>query len=195
MRSHGIHIGAISLDDVKIPINKTRLNIAVLKWHPGLPGANELKQITCSYLFCSNIVWLNFHILLWTLFDFVLFEIGMTLEVSFRRNKTIYVFPRQTHLPAIFHGVGHVLWLRLVSPGECADIWGGSHQTSTGLQKVSEFPAGLHLILIIPPTSTNLKGRYTCFMSSVRLSVCLSVPPFVHPSVDKTVSGLYLPQY
>ena len=32
-----------SLDDVKIPINKTRLKIAVLKWHLGLPGANELK--------------------------------------------------------------------------------------------------------------------------------------------------------
>ena len=30
---------ALSLDDVKIPINKTRLKIAVLKWHLGLPGA------------------------------------------------------------------------------------------------------------------------------------------------------------
>ena len=27
----------------KIPINKTRLKIAVLKWHPGLPGADELR--------------------------------------------------------------------------------------------------------------------------------------------------------
>ena len=30
---------------MKIPINKTRLKIAVLKWHPGLPGANELKRV------------------------------------------------------------------------------------------------------------------------------------------------------
>ena len=36
------HSRALPLDDVKIPINKTRLKIAVLKWHPGLPGANEL---------------------------------------------------------------------------------------------------------------------------------------------------------
>ena len=43
MRSHGIHLRALSLDDVKIPINKTRLKIAVLKWHPGPPGANELN--------------------------------------------------------------------------------------------------------------------------------------------------------
>ena len=44
MRSLGIHLRALSLDDVKIPINKTRLKIAVLKWHLGLPGANELTH-------------------------------------------------------------------------------------------------------------------------------------------------------
>ena len=42
VRSLGFHLRASSLDDVKIPINKTRLKIAVLKWHLGLPGANEL---------------------------------------------------------------------------------------------------------------------------------------------------------
>ena len=40
VRCHGIHLRALSLDDVKIPINKTKLKIAVLTWHPGLPGAN-----------------------------------------------------------------------------------------------------------------------------------------------------------
>ena len=44
LRSLGIHLRALSLDDVKIPVNKTRLKIAVLKWHPGLPGANEIKH-------------------------------------------------------------------------------------------------------------------------------------------------------
>ena len=34
VRSLGIHLRALSLDDVKIPINKTRLKIAVLKWSP-----------------------------------------------------------------------------------------------------------------------------------------------------------------
>ena len=36
-----------SQDDMKIPINKTRFKIAVLKWHPGFPGANVLttKQL------------------------------------------------------------------------------------------------------------------------------------------------------
>ena len=38
----GIHLMALSLDDVKMPINKTRLKIAVLKWHLGLPGANAI---------------------------------------------------------------------------------------------------------------------------------------------------------
>ena len=28
-----------------MPINKTRLKIAVLKWHPGLPGANESRDL------------------------------------------------------------------------------------------------------------------------------------------------------
>ena len=42
MRSLGIHLRALSLDTVKIPVNKTRSKIAVLKWQPGLPGANEL---------------------------------------------------------------------------------------------------------------------------------------------------------
>ena len=42
LRSLGIHLRALSLDNVKIPINKTRLKIAVLKWHLGPPGANEL---------------------------------------------------------------------------------------------------------------------------------------------------------
>ena len=48
MRSLGIHLRALSSDDVKIPGNKTRLEIAVLKWHLGLPVANELTVI-CSY--------------------------------------------------------------------------------------------------------------------------------------------------
>ena len=36
--SLGIHLRALFLDNVKIPIKKTRLKIAVLKWHLGLPG-------------------------------------------------------------------------------------------------------------------------------------------------------------
>ena len=49
--SLGIHLRALSLDNVKKPINKTRLKIAPLKWHPGLPGANELKwaEETCQH--------------------------------------------------------------------------------------------------------------------------------------------------
>ena len=42
VKSLGIHVKALSLDDVKIPINKMRLKIAVLKWHLGLPGANAI---------------------------------------------------------------------------------------------------------------------------------------------------------
>ena len=45
MRSLGIHLRALSLDEVKIPINKTRLKIAELKCHPGLPGPNELTKL------------------------------------------------------------------------------------------------------------------------------------------------------
>ena len=48
MRSHGIHLRGLSLDNVKVPINKTRLKIAVLKWHPGLPGTNELTSFLRS---------------------------------------------------------------------------------------------------------------------------------------------------
>ena len=33
---------------MKITINKTRLKIAVLKWHLGLPGANELMLCVCA---------------------------------------------------------------------------------------------------------------------------------------------------
>ena len=47
LRSHGIHMSVLSLEDLKKPINKTRLKIADLKWHPGLPGpwgANGLRQ-------------------------------------------------------------------------------------------------------------------------------------------------------
>ena len=43
-----LHLRALSLDDVKIQINKIRLKIAVLKWHLVIPGANEL---------ISNSVW------------------------------------------------------------------------------------------------------------------------------------------
>ena len=42
-------------------------------------------------------------------------------------------------------------------------------------------------LLIIPPTSTKLKGGYT--------GITLSVRPSVRPSVDKIVSALYLQQY
>ena len=43
-RSLGIHLRALSLDNVKIPVNKTRSKIAVLKWLLSLPGANGLMQ-------------------------------------------------------------------------------------------------------------------------------------------------------
>ena len=43
VRFLAIHLRALSLDDVKIPINKMRLKIAILKWHLGLAGADELK--------------------------------------------------------------------------------------------------------------------------------------------------------
>ena len=44
-----------------------------------------------------------------------------------------------------------------------------------------------NICIIIPSASTKLKGGYTGFTSSVRLSV--------RPSVDKIMSALYLPQY
>ena len=40
-----IHLRALLLDDVMIPINKTRLKIAVLKWHLGLPGPMSKFQL------------------------------------------------------------------------------------------------------------------------------------------------------
>ena len=57
MRSLGIYLRVLSLDDVKEPINKTRLKIAVLKWHQGLPGANELAPMlfTDAYLLYNEI--------------------------------------------------------------------------------------------------------------------------------------------
>ena len=39
---------------VKIAINKSRLKIAVLKWHLGLPGANELKPWLAGLRFHLN---------------------------------------------------------------------------------------------------------------------------------------------
>ena len=53
VRSHGIHLGASSLEDLKKTIKETRLKIAVLKWHPGLPGANVLMPI----VLLENSVW------------------------------------------------------------------------------------------------------------------------------------------
>ena len=41
---------SLSLEDVKIPINKTNLKIEFLKSHPDLPGANELMHACSSGL-------------------------------------------------------------------------------------------------------------------------------------------------
>ena len=81
MRSLGIHLRVLSLEDhedVKIPINKTRLKIAVLKWHPGLPGTNELKlqlHLTGAFEFSylslslSLICIFNVHMFYWHYFN------------------------------------------------------------------------------------------------------------------------------
>ena len=45
------------------------------------------------------------------------------------------------------------------------------------------------------PLSMKLKGGYTDFTCSVCLSVRLSMPPSICPSVDRIVSALYLQQY
>ena len=63
MRSHGINRRALSLDYVKIPINKTRLKIAALKWHPGLPGANELNSILAKS--CLSVTYFAVAYLFW----------------------------------------------------------------------------------------------------------------------------------
>ena len=53
-KSHDIHLRALSKEDLEIPINETRLKIALLKLNPDLPGADELMKTSC-YLF--TIVW------------------------------------------------------------------------------------------------------------------------------------------
>ena len=67
MRWHSINLRALSLDNVKIPINKTRLKIAVLKWHPGLPGANELTSLPVYWLSLplGNILTCTFSTMPW----------------------------------------------------------------------------------------------------------------------------------
>ena len=42
VRSCGIHRRALSCEDLKIPISKTRLKITLLESHSDIPGANEL---------------------------------------------------------------------------------------------------------------------------------------------------------
>ena len=44
MRSFGIHRRALSWEDLKIPISKTRLKITFLGSHSDLPGANKLNK-------------------------------------------------------------------------------------------------------------------------------------------------------
>ena len=60
----GFNLLALSLDDVKIPVKKPRLKIAILKWHLGLPGANELTLPNPSTLGedkGGTIAAINFH--------------------------------------------------------------------------------------------------------------------------------------
>ena len=47
VRSCGIHQRALSWEDLKIPISKTRLKITVLESHSDLPVANELTRLPC----------------------------------------------------------------------------------------------------------------------------------------------------
>ena len=49
VRSWGIHSRALSCEDLKIPISKTRLKITFLELHSDLPGANEFKH--AKYIF------------------------------------------------------------------------------------------------------------------------------------------------
>ena len=46
----GIHQRALSWEDLKIPLSKTRLKILFSESHLDLPGANELSQITATHL-------------------------------------------------------------------------------------------------------------------------------------------------
>ena len=89
MRSHGIHLGALALQDLKKPINKTILKFAVLKWHPGPPGANELRKLPepmmshCHYdaekqasliVFSQKCIWNKYHLhkvvhFFWAMYD------------------------------------------------------------------------------------------------------------------------------
>ena len=55
MRSLGIHLRALSLDNVKIPINKTRLKIAVLKWHLRSPSGQWVKSVM-TYEFSTDLI-------------------------------------------------------------------------------------------------------------------------------------------
>ena len=47
VRYYGIYLRALSSEDLKISVSKSELKSAVLKWHPDLPGTNELTFNCC----------------------------------------------------------------------------------------------------------------------------------------------------
>ena len=65
--SLGIHLRALSLNDVEIPIDKTRLKISVLKWHLGLPGSIELTRSGWSLPAMDIMIEVHVHCTLFTL--------------------------------------------------------------------------------------------------------------------------------
>ena len=56
VRSCGIHQMALSWEDLKIPISKTRLKITFLESHSDLTGANEFMAAILSWLQCVNCI-------------------------------------------------------------------------------------------------------------------------------------------
>ena len=56
MRSCAIHQRALSWEDLKIPMSKTRLKITFLGSHSDLPGANELREMSYVWIQDSDFV-------------------------------------------------------------------------------------------------------------------------------------------
>ena len=78
VRSCGIHRRALSWEDLKIPVSKTRVKITFLESHSDLPGANELS--TVSYL--SIWVLISLCEAPWDVFSFVVdFPIGWIIDL------------------------------------------------------------------------------------------------------------------
>ena len=105
VKSCGIHRRALSWEDLKIDIRKTKLKMTFVEWHLDFPGTNELNKIDVN-MNTGPVIHYCYSIALWIIADIV-------LDLNYRNAVPSCYHPKTWDELKVANSVEYILFLNV----------------------------------------------------------------------------------